>query len=171
MVVLAGAGVAGENHMHIDLGHLQTLRLAALLGLHVFGDITHIALDFVQTDDAVQLGLHGIHIAAVLLGQQGQQVNGLPAVHSHIQAAVRSGQHGGRAVGGRFVRVQHVLGNGAVDRLTVVAHSLHTAGSAILGGQQIAHVHAHRAPAHTACGCAAPDSSAPAQPQRPAPRG
>ena len=139
----AGAGVAGEDHVHIDLGHLQALGLAALLGLHVFGDIPHIIFDFLQTDDAVQLGLHGIHVAAVLLGQQCQQVNGLAAVHGHAQLSVHRRQHGRRALGGCRVSIQHILGNGAVDRLAVIAHGLHTAGLAVLGCQQIPYIRAH----------------------------
>ena len=140
---LACAGVSGKDHVHVDLGNLHALSLAALLCLHVFGDVTHITLDFIQADDAVQLSLHRVHIAAVLLGQQRQQVKGVAAVHGHAQPAVLRRQRGGRAVGGRLVGIQHVLGNRAVDCLAVVAHSLHTAGLAVLRRQQIAHICAH----------------------------
>ena len=56
---LAGAGVAGKDHVHVDAGGLQALGLAPLLGLHVFGNVPHKGLDFLQADDAVQLGFHG----------------------------------------------------------------------------------------------------------------
>ena len=91
----------------------------------------------------VQLGLHGIHVAAVLLGQQCQQVKGLAAVHAKQQFSIRSRQHGRCAVGGRLVGVQHVLGQGAVGGLAVIAHGLHAGGLAVLGCQQVAHVGAH----------------------------
>ena len=139
----AGAGVAGKDHVHVDLGHLEALGLAALLGLHIFGDVTHIIFHFSQTDDLVQLGLHGIHVTAVLLGQQGQQVKRLAALYAKQQFSIRSGQHGGCAVGGRLLRVQHVLGQGAVGGLAVIPHGLHAGSLAVLGGQQVAHVGPH----------------------------
>ena len=140
---LAGAGVSGEDHVHVDLGHLEALRLAALLGLHIFGNVAHIVLDLVQTDDGIQLRLDCVHIAAVLLGQQRQQVNGRAAVHCHAQAAVLSTQQGWGAVRRRRVGIQHILGDGAVGGLAVVAHCLHAARLAVLGGQQVAHIRPH----------------------------
>ena len=141
---LAGAGVAGEDHVHVDLGNLEPLRLAALLCLHIFRDVTHIGLDLVQTDDAVQLGLDRLDVAAVLLGQQRQQVDGLASIHGHAELAALGRQHGRRTVGGNGVGVQHILGNRAVDRLAIVAHGLHAAGLAVLRRQQVTHVRAHR---------------------------
>ena len=100
IVVLPVAGISGKDHVHVDLGDLQALSLAALLGLHVFGDVTHITLDLIQTDDPSSSASHRVHIAAVLLGQQRQQVKGVAAVHGHAQPAVLRRQRGGRAVGG-----------------------------------------------------------------------
>ena len=71
---LAGARVAGEDHVHGKAGGLEACRRAALLHLQVIRQTEHILLDRPKAHKAVEFGADFIYSARVLGRQQGRQL-------------------------------------------------------------------------------------------------
>ena len=125
---LAGAGVAGEDHVHRKAGRLHARSGAALLDLQIVGQTEHVFLDWGQTDQLRDLGPDLIQRAGVGGGQQVEQ-RGRGGVVQAEEQALRCGDQG-HGAGERLVRLQAVFAQSAEDAVAAAGQP----GCALLGG-------------------------------------
>ncbi len=111
MVVLAGARVAGEDHVHGKAGSLEACRRAALLHLQVIRQTEHILLDRPKAHKAVEFGADFIYSARVLGRQQGRQLLLGLVVQAEPHTLRLCGQ--GDGAGKLCIRLQAVFAQGA----------------------------------------------------------
>ena len=89
---LAGARVAGEDHVHGKAGGLEACRRAALLHLQVIRQTEHILLDRGKPHQRIQLGADLLHRAGVGRRKQAEQVCRGGTVQRKLQPLGRGGQ-------------------------------------------------------------------------------
>ena len=113
---LAGARVAGEDHVHGKAGGLEACRRAALLHLQVIRQTEHILLDRPKAHKAVEFGADFIYSARVLGRQQGRQLLLGLVVQAEPYALRLCGQ--GDGAGKLCIGLQAVFTQGAEDLIT-----------------------------------------------------
>ena len=135
---LAGAGVAGEDHMHGQAGRLEPGGGAALLHLQVVCQTEHIVLDRGKAHQRVQLGADLVHSTGVLRRQQAEQVCRGGPVQGKLQP-LRHGSQGHGAGKGR-IGLQAVFAQGAEDAVTAQLQTGRALLLGALGGHIVPHV-------------------------------
>ena len=81
---LAGAGVAGEDHVHREAGGLEARRRTALLHLNVIGKTEDVFLHWCKTHEVVQLFPDFFHCAGISGGQQVEELLGSGVVEGKV---------------------------------------------------------------------------------------
>ena len=135
---LAGAGVAGEDHVHRKAGRLEAGGRPALLHLNVVGQTKDVLFDLVQTHQGVQLPADCLDPAVPGGGQQVGQGSGGAAVDRKAERAFPDGEGGRPRL--KAVLPQAVFAQGAEDPLTAAGQRSRALLVGMPGGHIVPHV-------------------------------
>ena len=139
---LAGAGVAGEDHVHREAGGLEARRRTALLHLNVIGEAEDVFLHRCKTHEVVQLFPDLFHCAGIGGGQQVEELLGSGVVEGKVQA-VLPGSQCDRS-GKRGICLQTVFAQSAKYLIAAGRKPRRTLLRAALGRHIVPHIRARR---------------------------